>query len=466
MSGRASIIISDIHIGAGLLDDCDEELESHLCDFLQTLSTRAESIELIINGDFLDFVQAPPWKGAELESKTQDSIPLCHTEAHSRSKLSAIHQAHGAVFNSLGSFLASKADNRLVILPGNHDADFFWQTVRTQFIEKVSELDASVQPQIRFHLEQVYRPDDFPEVWIEHGHQHDPTNAFEIDDKPFWSEADRPIFRDVNGKERLFECIGTRLLIKYINELDRNYPFVDNVKPFGKFVALFCRSVFAPSYFIKAAAGMWGLLRFLSSITVHHRGDFMDSPEESEIDPRPVLMTWERALSSADKAALVKTIRARGFPLDRSLKLYVSDLDDARKLMDFLSQNLEIAKDPPADDSSFLGSGEGELSLYRGFKMDETLKLKKVAKNLLRKDGVKAVVMGHTHEVVDDPNLAYINSGCWTRYLDFRKSGKIRSWSVLKKNSYDFFPYLLNFVEINPGGSSLIQKKTFRERTS
>lgn len=125
MSGRTSIIISDIHIGAGLLDDCDKELESHLCDFLQTLSTRVESIELIINGDFLDFVQAPPWKDPELESQTQDNVPLCHTEAHSLSKLSAIHQAHGAVFHSLGSFLASKADNRLVILPGNHDADFF-----------------------------------------------------------------------------------------------------------------------------------------------------------------------------------------------------------------------------------------------------------------------------------------------------------------------------------------------------
>lgn len=467
MNKRDSIIISDLHIGAGPLDDCDQDLESNLCAFLEMLSAKDDPIELIINGDFLDFVQAPPWKGPDLESHTKDKIPLCHTAAHSVTKLDAIHRAHAAVFNSLGSFLAAKADNRLVILPGNHDADFFWPTIRSQFVEKVSEPNASLGAQIRFHLQQVYRPDDFPEVWIEHGHQHDPANAFEIDGKPFWSDrkAERPIFLGVNGEERLLECIGTRLLIKYVNELDNNYPFVDNVKPFSKFITLFGRSVFSPSYFIKAAVGMWGLLRFLSSITIHHRGDLMASPEESEIDPRPLLLEWEGTLSAAKKAALSETIRAHGFPLDRSLKLYVSDLDNARILMNFLSQNMEIVEDPE-DDSSFLGSGEGELSLFRGFNLDETLALIKVAKNILQKEGVQAVVMGHTHEVVDSPGLAYINSGCWTRYLDFRKNPKIRSWSVLKKNSYEFFPYQLNYVELNRAGSSLARKQTFRERTS
>ena len=43
-------------------------------------------------------------------------------------------RAHGQVFKSLGEFLDAKPENRLVILPGNHDADFFWEDVRARFM--------------------------------------------------------------------------------------------------------------------------------------------------------------------------------------------------------------------------------------------------------------------------------------------------------------------------------------------
>lgn len=287
MSSRSIIVISDIHVGAGPLDDCDKELEGHLCDFLHALSERDESVELVINGDFLEFIQAPPWKGRELESHSQDMIPLCHTEEQSVSKLRAIHQEHTAILRSLGQFLSSKVDNKLVIIPGNHDADFYWGNIRDEFTAYVSEADGQVASKIKFHLEQVYRPGDFPEIWIEHGHQYDPLNAFEVNGSPFWSEATPPIFKDVDGRDRLFECVGTRLLIKFLNRLDKSYPFVDNVKPFSRFITIFGLSVFSPSHFIKAAATMWGILRFLSSTTIHHRGDLMDSVEENNVDPRP-----------------------------------------------------------------------------------------------------------------------------------------------------------------------------------
>ena len=81
MNKRASIIISDVHIGAGRLDDCDQDLESNLCDFLKMLSDRDDSIELIINGDFLDFVQAPPWKGADLSGIKRQDSSLSHLGA-------------------------------------------------------------------------------------------------------------------------------------------------------------------------------------------------------------------------------------------------------------------------------------------------------------------------------------------------------------------------------------------------
>ena len=132
MSISRYVIISDLHVSAGVLDDCDPEIEGHLCRFLEGLHS---GTELVINGDFLDFAQAPPETGSDLESQTSTNTPLCFTEDQSTAKLKAIITAHPAVFKGLGAFLARSSDNRLTILPGNHDPDFFWDRVQKDFRE-------------------------------------------------------------------------------------------------------------------------------------------------------------------------------------------------------------------------------------------------------------------------------------------------------------------------------------------
>jgi UDP-2,3-diacylglucosamine pyrophosphatase LpxH len=62
-----AVIISDLHVGAGPLDDCDHELDALLTSFIEEIA-RQDHVELIIAGDFLDFVQAPPWEGNQLEA--------------------------------------------------------------------------------------------------------------------------------------------------------------------------------------------------------------------------------------------------------------------------------------------------------------------------------------------------------------------------------------------------------------
>src|SRR6185503_9955270 len=91
-------VISDIHIGAGPLDDCDAELEDGLVSFFDKLGAEREPVELVINGDFLDFAQAPPASGRELHASSPDGTPLCFTEAQSLVKLEAIHSSHEPVF--------------------------------------------------------------------------------------------------------------------------------------------------------------------------------------------------------------------------------------------------------------------------------------------------------------------------------------------------------------------------------
>ena len=129
-------IVSDLHLGEGVLDDFDEELEAHFIEFLQWLGDVPGPVELVINGDFLDFAQATPWRGSGLESETLDRVPLCFTEQQSVLKFNAIRKAHQATFNALWHFLEVEK-HRIVLLPGNHDADFFWPRVRQLFVEEV-----------------------------------------------------------------------------------------------------------------------------------------------------------------------------------------------------------------------------------------------------------------------------------------------------------------------------------------
>jgi hypothetical protein len=102
--------------------------------------------------------------------------------------LAAIHAAHGQTFRALQRFLAANAANSLVVLPGNHDADFFWPGVREDFISFLSDRDAPLAKRIRIHLQSAYRPNECRQVWIEHGQQYDPVNSFFVAERPCWSD--------------------------------------------------------------------------------------------------------------------------------------------------------------------------------------------------------------------------------------------------------------------------------------
>ena len=134
-----TLILSDTHVSAGPLDDCDTELDGHIAAFLRTHATLSPPVELILNGDFLDFVQAPPYEDSALRAPSSSSDALlCFTQSQSREKLQNIAHRHPAIFCALGAFLRSHPRNSLVILPGNHDPDFFWPRVRTDFCKLLS----------------------------------------------------------------------------------------------------------------------------------------------------------------------------------------------------------------------------------------------------------------------------------------------------------------------------------------
>jgi UDP-2,3-diacylglucosamine pyrophosphatase LpxH len=462
------LIISDLHIGCGALDDFDGELEGLLAAFLAEKGAQGP-VELVINGDFLDFVQAPPFQGSELEAQTIEGYSLCFTESQSAAKLAAILDSHQATLEGLRSFLDGCQDNRIVILAGNHDADFYWGSVREQFIAALAK-GPSHRERVRFHLERVYRPECCPTIWIEHGQQYDPVNSFFLEGTEFWSQSRPPIWKPAAGSPRLIECTGTRFLIRYLNGIDERYPFVDNVKPFSRFIKIFGASAIIGSGGLRVALTMAELLRFLAT-TVYsgNSSDLLSWERDPELGPAPLLIEALKKLSDADRKALRDRIRAAGFPLDsRPVEMVLADEDDSGPLLAFLAQHPELVADLEEDDDGLL-SADGDdpetLALAKGFRADETGDLKKAAAKILNANpDVRCVVMGHTHEPVNTPEARYLNTGSWTRYYRFAAGDKTESWKVLKTDSFLTFPYELNYVETNSAPDSRIEMRCYRRR--
>jgi UDP-2,3-diacylglucosamine pyrophosphatase LpxH len=444
-----TVVVSDLHVSSGSLDDFDEELEGHFLRFLGALRESGPT-ELVINGDFLDFVQAGPWQGPELESVSSDGIPLCFSEDQSRQKLREIYSAHPRLFEGIGLWLASRKSNRLTILPGNHDVDFFWPSIRSECNAMIASRTRCSSEQVNFHLDRVFRPRNNPGTWIEHGHQYDSVNRFYPKETHRWGVNEPPIFTDTSGTERLYECIGTRFMIKYLNFLDSMYPFVDNIKPFSRFLKLFGASALVRGQGpLKAAIAVCAMLRYLGQLSGSHRSDVLSTQDKSSV---MVAGRLKEALDkqSADKVRdVAASVANGGFSLKGQPLKMVLDSSRSEELLSFFAEHPSILGEIDDQSDGRLGVYAGTLGLGRGFLVDETQVLIKAAEAIIRDKCVNAVVMGHTHEPVLDGNKSrYLNSGSWTRYYRYKPEEKTHPWLRLKPQSLRHFPYKLLYIQI------------------
>jgi hypothetical protein len=264
---------------------------------------------------------------------------------------------------------------------------------------------------------------------------------------------------------RLLECVGTRFLIKYLNSLDAEYPFVDNVKPFSKFLRMFLASTvhrdFGP---IKALVAYWGFLRFFATTVGKSPTDLLSSDQP----PDKMLGRFRDRLGEMrrrDAESLATRMSQLGFDFNgMPLSFYIGDNDRLQNVLDFLSINPEPLSELHGESSGLLSAGEtGYLTLGGGYLTDETVALKTAAAKIIRQGLASAVVMGHTHEAVSaDAALNYVNIGCWTRYLHEGINRREWSWNLLKRSAYQSFPYELAYAELVSEGSDPLVRRIFR----
>jgi UDP-2,3-diacylglucosamine pyrophosphatase LpxH len=154
------VFLSDTHIGGDEGHDIFESPEE-LTALLEDLSAHDGPVELILAGDFFDFLEI----GEVPSGENRASMTLSRPE-------------YRKLFSTLRVFSASE-HHRIVYMPGNHDAEVWWNPAVQKTLREEGLVD-------EFALSYATRFESVPEriVYCEHGNQFDPANTIKDYEDP------------------------------------------------------------------------------------------------------------------------------------------------------------------------------------------------------------------------------------------------------------------------------------------
>jgi UDP-2,3-diacylglucosamine pyrophosphatase LpxH len=374
-----AFVINDLHIGGGAASQGLEDFHQD-AEFAQFVRAVAQpETTLIVNGDFIDFAQIPPYDVAPLPN-------LLWSQEASKKKLETALTSHPKCFDALRDLVGAGAD--LCIIIGNHDLDLAWEGVQTRLRQL---LGASSPDRIAFIIgHTVYHG-----VWIEHGHEFTPENS------PVKSDDFIHTF-DMTGERYLERVWGTDFMLQFYNDLERRYPFADKVKPTiaAFWQGLKHRWVGAKEFvhfmgFLKRRGIPWSAI---TSAVLAEPEVKIQSLVGALDDPQ-----WRKVLQTraADADFMVEFTAAVAALPSEEKKILA--WPDKVKVSETDFDNLDKEEVPPAE----------TLGIFR-----ENRELR-AARDRRAKSGVTHVVFGHTHEVVNgalDGRL--FNTGTWIARLN------------------------------------------------
>lgn len=217
---KIKLVISDCHLSAGLLFESQRNphedffFDSEMVEFFDYFSNGKYGdgceVELIINGDFLDFLNVP-YRG-DFEEAISEQFALY--------KLECILAGHPKVFQALKRF-AKKPGKNITYNIGNHDADFFFPKVRERFVRELDPEGRSPSPVVKFNHEQpvIHIPGG---VQIHHGNQFEAVHYFNYE-KPLLTEGLREPILNIPW--------GSFYVLKIVNRFKHEREYVDKVRP-------------------------------------------------------------------------------------------------------------------------------------------------------------------------------------------------------------------------------------------
>ncbi|MGY8662869.1 metallophosphoesterase [Bradyrhizobium sp. UFLA05-109] len=217
--GRYLAFISDLHFGIGKKADGswdpteDFRWPRALEGFLKALSTEGhEKVDLVIVGDFLELWQPPP----DITCTGMGANFGCTLEE--MGKLSGIvAKAHDEELALLRAF-AERGENRLHLIPGNHDSTLRYEQVWRP-IGAALHADSG---RIELVTSGIWSS-PAGKVVAEHGHQ----IGLDVNGYDNWPD----IVEKINGIDYVVRPWGELFVQKLFNEEEHSYEIIDNLMP-------------------------------------------------------------------------------------------------------------------------------------------------------------------------------------------------------------------------------------------
>lgn len=467
MTATKIYVISDLHLGQasqeGVLRPrfCSQ---SHLlAKFLHQIAEQPlGSAELVINGDFVDFLLP--------QGKDQPAFVGNPVDAGKRIQ-KIVEEDEREVFLMLKSIVKRQT---LRVLIGNHDLELQFPQVQ-EYLSKqlgcgLAGLWLSSQP---------YTPKG---AVIVHGNQYDPYNRVDYQSLELYADW----CKDQRGTPPSFDPPpGSKLVVDVINPLKLRYPFVDLLKPeLGSVVPLLlalepeyiARLPSSPSpinagrvqravrLFLQALPDMIGLpIRVrMGEISASEQSESITvTDEQIEL----AMTSAAQAMGEEDTAAFISTLYGSITPTGTN-QAEIGFFTGVRQIPGLLGLFLLRHSAPAAYEERLRCLGRALRPLQRdpAFTKDvETdTTLLQAATNLADHYNARFVVFGHTHlakrvplpKARDGAERIYLNSGTWADLLQIPDGIFDSNW-VRAENC------LKDFVE-----SWLVSEKSARDMTS
>lgn len=390
LSARRVFIISDLHLGgtAPTMMTSADQLKQLIAS-LPARRARDERLELVIAGDFVDFLAVPPFA----------AFTANPPEACDKLQRTMQDAAFGVVFDALGKLVA--AGHRLVVLLGNHDVELAFPSVQDALLKRLG----ATQHDVQFVQDNsAYR---VGALLVEHGNRYDGANEND------WTGLRAMVSALSRGEAPIDEfevSAGSRLVETLVSPLKSRYPFVDLLQPQGELLALLIVA-FEPSLILdfpklgkllKAKRLQDKNPRGLQPGETRHVAFAQTTHKDPELDrafgaayatlrlPNEQVGAWDvlRAAWDAREDSLSEILdRGEDVPLDR--------LEQIRVVM----RHLLLADKSAARD--------GDTEQYGA-----------AARRMIDSSGdaITTVVMGHTHlarHIGPAERASYINTGTW-----------------------------------------------------
>lgn len=220
------IILSDLHLCEGMYSENEDFFYDH--EFSELLKKHEDRKSLLIlNGDIIDFLQVMSKDNFDHLTENEKRFGLGTEEAKSVYKLRVVMHAHNEFFEAIARFL--KLGNRVVLMPGNHDSEIHWPKVQQELRREMKRRAGMAAAQnFEIHPWMYHIPHL---LYVEHGNQYDPVNAFDYHLFPFLPD----------NHKQLDLPLGSFLVRYFFNKLETTDPLADNFRPPTKYVSLIAR---------------------------------------------------------------------------------------------------------------------------------------------------------------------------------------------------------------------------------